>query len=176
MGLPDNSFDFALARYVFWTLPNPDTAAREVRRVLKPGGKLIITDFDQQIYYVLDPLHSKHELAIKKLEEKSTKLGGNNFVGRHLLRILKQAGFEELELEALTLHSDQFDVETLMKIGLDPDWMTQVFKFGLLKEELQEIRLATEQFIGSGDSIAMFTYLMACGKKPLDISGKDVET
>lgn len=40
----DESFDVVVNRYVLWTLPNPDKAIAEWRRVLKPGGKVVIVD------------------------------------------------------------------------------------------------------------------------------------
>lgn len=40
----DNSFDVITARNLLWTLPDPDTALSEWRRVLKPKGKLIVSD------------------------------------------------------------------------------------------------------------------------------------
>ena len=40
--LPDNSFDFAVARAIFEHLSDPVGAAKEIRRVLKPGGRLEI--------------------------------------------------------------------------------------------------------------------------------------
>lgn len=40
---PDRSFDGALAIELFEYLTTPDRAMRELRRVLKPGGRLILT-------------------------------------------------------------------------------------------------------------------------------------
>ena len=37
---PDASFDCAVATLVFCTIPDPDRALRELRRVLRPGGQL----------------------------------------------------------------------------------------------------------------------------------------
>lgn len=37
----DESFDSVVACLVYCTIPNPDVAAKEMHRVLKPGGKLI---------------------------------------------------------------------------------------------------------------------------------------
>ena len=38
--LPDGSFDAAVATLVFCTIPDPDRALGELRRVLRPGGQL----------------------------------------------------------------------------------------------------------------------------------------
>ena len=40
----DNTFDVAVSRNLLWTLPNPDKALKEWRRVMKPGGTLVISD------------------------------------------------------------------------------------------------------------------------------------
>lgn len=44
--LPDASFDVAVTRHLAWTLTEPPAAYREWRRVLKPGGRLLILDGD----------------------------------------------------------------------------------------------------------------------------------
>jgi ubiquinone/menaquinone biosynthesis C-methylase UbiE len=41
---PDGSFDLVISRHVLWTLPHPDAALDEWRRVLRPGGRLAIID------------------------------------------------------------------------------------------------------------------------------------
>lgn len=40
----DDAFDVIVARNVLWTLPNPQKALLDWRRVLKPGGKIVVSD------------------------------------------------------------------------------------------------------------------------------------
>ena len=44
LDFPDNSFDVVVSRNLIWTLPNPDLALKEWHRVLKPGGRIIVSD------------------------------------------------------------------------------------------------------------------------------------
>lgn len=44
--LPDDTFDVAVTRHLVWTLTDPQAAFAEWRRVLKPGGRLLIVDGD----------------------------------------------------------------------------------------------------------------------------------
>ncbi len=40
----DNTFDVVVSRNLLWTLPDPGKAVKEWRRVLKPGGTIVISD------------------------------------------------------------------------------------------------------------------------------------
>lgn len=44
--LPDASFDVVVTRHLVWTLVDPKAAFAEWRRILKPGGRLLIVDGD----------------------------------------------------------------------------------------------------------------------------------
>lgn len=55
----DDTFDLVINRNVLWTLPNPERAVQEWRRVLKPGGRLIIIDgtwFDRPLGFRIQKL------------------------------------------------------------------------------------------------------------------------
>ncbi|AFZ73859.1 class I SAM-dependent methyltransferase [Natronobacterium gregoryi] len=47
----ENAFDVVTARHLIWTLPHPETAIDEWRRVVQPGGRLVLVegywDFDE---------------------------------------------------------------------------------------------------------------------------------
>ena len=42
--LPAGSFDVVVSRWVYWTLPNPEAAARGALKLLRPGGMLVVFD------------------------------------------------------------------------------------------------------------------------------------
>lgn len=41
---PDASFDLVVERHVIWTLPEPEGALKEWRRVLRPGGRVVLVE------------------------------------------------------------------------------------------------------------------------------------
>ena len=59
--LPAGSFDVVLSRWVYWTLPDPEAAARNALNLLRPGGMLAV--FDGQ--WFKGKSHTKDDAARK---------------------------------------------------------------------------------------------------------------
>jgi SAM-dependent methyltransferase len=165
-GLPAEQFDFAVARLIFQHLPDPVAAVEEVRRVLKPGGTLVIVDSDDEIWGLTDPAIPEMGLILERYGQAQAARGGNRLVGRRLLRILEAAGFVDLDLEAVLFHSDALGLDAFDP-QFDPDRLVSLVSVGLLSEaDLAQIRASRQAFDEAERPFALMILLMACGRKP----------
>lgn len=158
MQIKDNSFDFVVVRLVFQHLKDPLAASKEILRVLKPGGKILITDIDNDIWGVSEPKFKNN-----KFTEMQNFTGRDRNIGRKLLKILKKSGFIELDFEAIVKHSDLESMETL-KPKIDMDSIIKSNKFN--KEQLKSIQSMYNSITTSSESVVILVLLMASGTKP----------
>jgi arsenite methyltransferase len=109
-GLPfeDESFDRALSVQVFEYVEDVPGALREVRRVLRPGGRLVLWDVDWGTvsWHAVDRDLMSHVLAAfdKHLVHPS--------LPRTLSAQLRDAGFENVEMEAHAFATNELSPET----------------------------------------------------------------
>src|SRR3712207_8135846 len=79
--------------------------------------------------------------------------GGDALVGRRLWRILKSAGFQQLDLEAVVFHSDELGLEAFSE-HFSVDRIAPFFKAGLAtQDEVDELRRSLEAFFASPDAL-----------------------
>lgn len=166
-GLSDNEFDFAIARLVFQHLPDPVGAAREIGRVLKAGGTLVVIDADDRLQLYDPPNEPELEAIFGRLAADQEAMGGSRFIGRRLPRILKQAGFVNLDLEAVLLHSDIIGIGPLAD-DPDPEFWQEMVDAGRISERERDTVLASIERFGASDPTILIMVLVASGQKPIE--------
>ena len=99
LGFEEASFDAAFEHSVFMHVVNPGQAAREVFRVLKPGGVFGASDADASGF-----MHFPYEpfIATGMAIQTAWRLqhGGDNVIGKSLRGLLHEVGFARSQADA----------------------------------------------------------------------------
>lgn len=101
----DATFDFVIARLVLEHLPDPVQAAREMRRVLKTGGKVVVIDNDFDLHLRCDPEIPELRDLYEAYCAARVSQGGNPRIGRQLPVTLANAGLGNVDLEIVVAHN-----------------------------------------------------------------------
>ena len=115
--LPAASFDFIYARLLFQHLDQPIRALDQVRRLLKPGGRLCIMDIDDD-WLTLVPEPDGFPAFTQAAARAQAALGGNRRIGRELGLLMEQSGFVNVQLNVETISSRQLGMRAFLEITL----------------------------------------------------------
>lgn len=92
---PDGSFDAAVSTFVLCSVAEPATALAEVRRVLRPGGTLVVLE------------HVAGDGKLRRWQERLTpvhrRIAGNCHLARDTRAALADAGFDVSAVEAVRI-------------------------------------------------------------------------
>lgn len=108
----DETFDAITNRHLLWTLPNPEKAIAEWRRVLRPGGRVVIIDGNWGDYSKLRRQIWRHLVSMPLILITERK---NPFRGRHYQQIephlpMRHRKRPEADIEILENHGFNVDV------------------------------------------------------------------
>ena len=90
---PDQTFDAAVCTLVLCSVPHPATALAEIRRVLKPGGRLVF------IEHVAAQDNSRRLRWQRRIEPIWMRLMGNCHLTRRTEEAIRTLGFELADSE-----------------------------------------------------------------------------
>lgn len=93
----DDRFDIVYCRYVLEHVGDPGQVLREMRRVLKPGGRALAQE-NNILINIFDPDCPRFDAVWKQFAVLQSRLGGDARVGKRLFALFWQAGFQDIEL------------------------------------------------------------------------------
>lgn len=92
-GLDDGSADFVFARWLFCFLKDPAAALGEIRRVLRPGGRLIVLDYFNYLAADVFPRNEHISELFRGYQRLVTEAGGSYDIGEILPGLMMESGF-----------------------------------------------------------------------------------
>ncbi len=116
LGLAENSVDFVYARFLFQHLERPLDALAQIRRVLKPGGRLIVADTDDALFS-LYPEPPALKPLMETAAQAQRRRGGDRRVGRKLAYYLKRSGFTDVATDIVVVSSDDIGLEEFLAVS-----------------------------------------------------------
>ena len=99
----DGVFDVAFCRYTFEYLSRPEQALREMKRVVRPGGRVVVGDLDGNglFHYPIPP---DLERRLQDLFGRLQKVGFDPMIGRKLYNLFYRVGFRRIQVQAMPHH------------------------------------------------------------------------
>jgi len=120
----DEYFDFAYVRLVLQHAENPLKMISEIKKKLKPGGKICILDSDESTLHVDPEPHGFQDILLET-QKLQSHLGGNRKIGRLLEKYLKQDGFIDLEAKIFLITPQTAGIDYFLDTILS--WRPQLY-------------------------------------------------
>lgn len=100
-----NTFDGAFLCWILEHVPNPAQVLSEVRRVLRPGAEIVVTEVMNSSFFLepYSPSVWKYWMAFNDYQYDHA---GDPFIGAKLGNLLTQVGYHQVKTEVKTWHFD----------------------------------------------------------------------
>ena len=100
-----DEFDGSFLCWVLEHVPNPERVLSEVRRALRPGGKVVITEVMNSSFF-LEPYSPNVWKYWMAFNDHQYEIGGDPFIGAKLGNMLLSVGFKDIQTELKVFHFD----------------------------------------------------------------------
>lgn len=119
LSFPEESFDAVVSRNVIWNLDDPEKAYREIHRVLRHGGKVIIDDGNMYLYHHDEEYAEQHRKFMDLMVHRKEPDGGLH--GKHNKDNVDFKIIEKIaeDLPMSYVRRPQWDFVKLVELGFD---------------------------------------------------------
>lgn len=161
--ISDESYDLAYSRFVFQHLDNPEKGVSELKRIIRPGGTVVIEDIDDGLLFI-EPAPASYDMVQNTSEKVQAELGGDRRIGRKLYSMMKKAGFSKVTIKYLPVSSSKIGMEAFIFAAFG-------FKFDHLKRSGatdEVLAKAKEEFfslVNNPNAYGSLMIVFAIGKK-----------
>jgi ubiquinone/menaquinone biosynthesis C-methylase UbiE len=168
MELPSDRFDLVYSRMLLEYLKDKEGAVREMARVCKRGGTVLLQDLDGQLlwHYPEDPIvQGTAEKVVKALEAT----GFDPFVGRKLFWLARKAGLKNIDVRAESYHLIAGEIEPAilkqweLKLEIAKPQLARLL--GSVSEAREQTRRFLE-YLQRPDTLTYSTVFTVTGEKP----------
>jgi ubiquinone/menaquinone biosynthesis C-methylase UbiE len=118
--------DFIYARFILQHTPNHKHIMEEARRLLKPGGRLLVLDVDDALFHIT-PYPDYISEFLNEAAQGQTSYGGDRYIGHKIAGFMHEAGYSEISPTVFTFTSKKISSDTFLDV-------TTKFKIELLNE------------------------------------------
>ena len=155
---PDSIFDRVRTERVLMYLPDPEPAIDEFLRVLKPGGKVLVVDFDW------DALIFSHrdQALTRKIVDHISDSFPNGRVGVHLNRLFREKGLTEVTVVPIGYFSTYELARRVCGGILESAVTAGVFDGDTISAWWSDIEADSSK----GAQVISFQGFITCGTKP----------
>jgi len=166
---PSESFDVAYCRYVLEHVGDPGAVLNEMRRVICEGGRIFVVENDISAMRY-DPPSLAFDEVWSAFAELQRRIGGDGLIGSKLFRLLRSAGFRDVELsiqpEVHWAGSPGFEAWIENQIGNLRGAAGALSEFGLASRARIEEAIADLELLRKrADASAIFYWNRATGRK-----------
>ena len=164
------TFDIVHARFLLEHLSDPFQAIQQMKKALRPGGKIILADDDHQAM-ILFPIPDGFENLWAAYMDVYIQAGNDPFIGRKLPKMLVDAGFNSVRNDtaffgdfAGTKTFDDFSLNLIEVIGTARELM---FENELISENAYQAAMdSLKKWTQSNQATIWYQLCFAYGTNP----------
>jgi len=163
------SFDLVACQYLLQHLSQPVKVFEEMRRVSRPGARVMVFEFDDRTGFSYPPLPRELQELFQAKIALIERKGGDRSIGRKLYHLLRSAGWTDIDVKIIP---DIWQGAAERKSALNSTYLSLTqLRPKLLAEDLiseQTFRIGLEQLYDyyQGEVFSVIFFFAAFARNP----------